>query len=364
MSEISSRNRLRVPKDGSNSLQVNTFAYDSRKRSNRGRGFAMLIIPVALLCCFFIPFNSIDLGSIEKKEKEYAHDLLLDDHKKDLESIEKKEKKYAYALLLDQKGLECPARIMSSRLKRLDPHSDIVVFVARPSPTSQLDVTINDATRIVHMKTASNLGRWQWKNTFLKFESARLHEYDAVMFLDMDNLVLQSPRYLFDVLMSTSSDVAVPEAYWLNNNFIMTGGPMIFRPSTTLDNRVSKVLDADKAMVTHDSEMDWFNEEFKQDAQVLDYMISDGIDNQGEEVQKLTYVLNDEFKNHDDLFKLGKMMGFQHPSQVLEKATMVHFIAKWKPYQNAIREIIESGDASKELKYLISLYDAEKMLVC
>ena len=358
MSEISLRKRL--PKDGSNSSKVSTFEYQSRKR-NRG-GFAMLIIPVALLCCFFIPFNSIDLGSIEKKEKKYAYDLLLDH--KDLESIEKKEKKYAYALLLDHKGLECPARIMSSRLKRLDPHSDIVVFVARPSPTSQLDVTIHAATRIVHMKTASNLGRWQWKNTFLKFESARLHEYDAVMFLDIDNLVLQSPRYLFDVLMSTSSDVAVPEAYWLDNNFIMTGGPMIFRPSTTLDNRVSKVLDADKAMVTHDSEMDWFNEEFKQDAQVLDYMISDGIDNQGEEVQKLTYVLNDEFKNHDDLFKLGKMMGFQHPSQVLEKATMVHFIATWKPYKNAIREIIKSGDASKELKYLISLYDAEKMLVC
>jgi hypothetical protein len=273
------------------------------------------------------------------------------------------QKKYAYALLLDNKELECPARILSSRLKRLDPQSDIVVFVVKPSPTSELDVTIPAATRIAHMKAASSLGKHQWKNTFLKFESARLEEYDAVMFLDLDNIVLQSPRYLFDVLMSTSKDVAAPVAYWLNHLFYTSGGPMIFRPSKTLSNRVGRVLDGKKTRVTHPGEMDWFNEEFK-DLHVLDYMISDGIDNKGEKVQKLTYVLNDEFKSHDKMFKLGAKLGFQHPSQVLEKATMVHFIASWKPYKNDIRNIIKSGKASKELKYLISVYDTEKMLVC
>lgn len=273
------------------------------------------------------------------------------------------EKKYAYALLLDTKELVCPARILASRLKRLDPQSDVVVFVVASSP-EVLNIDIPAATKILPIKPASNLGRWQWKNTFSKFQAGRLHEYDAVMFLDMDNIVLQSPRYLFD-LMSPLKDVAAPAAYWLDDQpYYMSGGPLIFRPSKALDNRLAKVLDAKGSSVTHDSEMNWFNEEFKEDLQVLDYMIPDGVNNKGEPVQKLTYVLNDEFKFPDKMFKLGEMMGFKHPSEVLEKSTMVHFIANWKPYKNDIRKKIENGDASNETKYLVALYDAEKMLVC
>ena len=275
------------------------------------------------------------------------------------------EKKYAYALLLDTKELECPARILASRLKRLDPHSDVVVF-AVASPPEELNIDIPAATKILPMKPSSSLGRWQWKNTFSKFQAGRLHEYDAVMFLDLDNIVLQSPRYLFD-LMSPTKDVAAPAAYWLaqpNKPYYMSGGPLIFRPSKALDNRLAKVLDGNGSSVTHDGEMNWFNEEFKEDLQVLDYMIPDGVNSKGETVQKLTYVLNDEFKYPDKMFTLGEMMGFKHPSQVLEKSTMVHFVASWKPYKNDIRKKIQKGEASNETKYLIALYDAEKLLVC
>ena len=139
---------------------------------------------------------------------------------------------------------------------------------------------------------------------------------------------------------------------------------MIFRPSATLDARLGKVLDGSDRKITHDSEMDWFNEEFGKDLQVLDYMIPDGFNNEGDPVQKLTYVLNDEFKYADKMFKLGDKLGFKHPSEVLEKSTMVHFIASWKPWKNEIRSKIQKGEGTKELKYLINLYDAESALVC
>lgn len=269
------------------------------------------------------------------------------------------EKKYAYTLLLDEKSLECPARIMASRLKRLDPDSDVVVFAVSHSG-KELNITIPAATKVIHKKPASSRGKWQWRSTFSKFESARLHEYDAVMFLDLDNVVLQSPRYLFDTV-SLASDVAAPAAYWLEQPYYMTGGPLIFRPSETLDKRIAKVMDANKVTTKYASEMDWFNEEFT-DLQILDYTIPRN--STGENVQKMPYVLSDEIRSADDVFKLGKMMGFKHPSQLLEKATMVHFIERWKPYKSIIRRVIKTGAATKELLHVIALYDAEKMLVC
>lgn len=277
-----------------------------------------------------------------------------------------KRKKFAYALLLDTVLLECPTRILASRLKRLDPHSDVVVFTTTRSPGTQPNIHIPAATKIIPVKPASSLGRWTWRNSFSKFQAGRLDDYDAVMFLDLDNFVLQSPRYLFD-LMSLSKDVAAPAAYWLGSEkepYYFSGGPMIFRPSKSLSDRLGKVLDGGDSRVTHDGDMNWFNEEFKDDLQVLDYMIPDGFDTNGKAVQKVTYALNDEFKSANELFKLGEMLNFKNPSEVLEKSTMVHFIASWKPWENPIREKVRTGEATKELKYLLALYDSEKSLVC
>ena len=139
---------------------------------------------------------------------------------------------------------------------------------------------------------------------------------------------------------------------------------MIFRPSKYLYDRLGKVLDGDDSRVTHDGDIDWFNEKFKDDLQVLDFMIPDGLDSKGEAVQKVTYALNDEFQSADKLFKLGELPGFKNSSGVLKKSTMVHFIASWKPWMSDIREKVKAGEATNEPKYLIALYDSEKLLAC
>ena len=213
---------------------------------------------------------------------------------------------------VDRPSLECPARVAVSMLRAADAsnNTDIVVLVPH-----SVRIRVPGAT-VRPVAVAAFKGHGSWENTFMKFRAVQLYEYDRVMFLDLDLLVLASPRYLFASAPATFT-VAAPRAYWLGQPFLVSGGPMVFRPSLGLYDRFKTVLDGPRSSRQYPGEMDWFNEVFKDDAVALD-----GIET----------MLSGEFVPTDRVYAWwGKRM-WVNASTTLRRATFLHFIATWKPW--------------------------------
>lgn len=244
-----------------------------------------------------------------------------------------KEKMYAYVALVDRRALECPARVITHLLKGVDPATDVVVLTP-----PKLRIHVPQAI-VRNVPLASYKGTGGYLNTFMKFRAATLTEYDKVMFLDLDVIPWRSPQHLF---VHTSKIVAAPAAYWLRQPFLSSGGPVVFRPAALLP-RVRHVLDGPRQQ-RYPSEMDWFNDAFRSDAETLDGFYT---------------LLNGEFVAHDRIFGYWGRQKNKSASRVLDEATFVHCIAGWKPWLSRTRL-----RPSAEMRRIYDKWNDAQMRVC
>jgi len=159
----------------------------------------------------------------------------------------------------------------------------------------------------------ATLGQHQWRCTFAKLYAARLTSYERVIVLDSDVLVLENLDHLFNV--DPGDSLAAPPAYWLQQPFFTSGGPLIVNTGAT---KFADVLD-NELSVAVGGEMDYINSRYS----------------------KTIVPLHESYTT---------LIGQWHPPDAIFKRItgrpmMVHFVASWKPPLSAkqVRSLTRVG---------------------
>lgn len=234
-------------------------------------------------------------------------------------------KDFAYVFLLTSKSYETMTRKAIASLRRYDRFTPIVLMVH--NRIGSVDIQTHNL-ELYPIRTLKNAGRYQWRDTFAKFEIAALTQYDRVMFFDSDVMFCNSPQRYFYV--NPESELMAPYAYWFGSNLhpvFTSGGPFVANPSETLFYEARN----EQLGKTYDGEMDYVNEVLYNEIAPLD--------NQ-------SFVLVGEFYPNDAVYSVyGEKKWYEH--------TMIHFVADWKPpmaearlrtMPNSIQEIYKQWD--------------------
>jgi len=173
--------------------------------------------------------------------------------------------------------------------------------------------------RLIKVPEPSARGQHQWVSSFLKLRIAELFDYDRVVYFDVDTYPLGNMDYLFD-LADFPVEIAAPRAYWLKQPFVQSGGPMVVDPRNNFfDKHFKGVLDGRGGRWGgYASEMDWVNEAFRDSIVML---------------PGFNALLVGEWCNTDGIYRYWQKYFDKSSSWVMEHASLVHFIAEWKPWK-------------------------------
>mmetsp|Transcript_29866 Transcript_29866/g.64635 ORF Transcript_29866/g.64635 Transcript_29866/m.64635 type:complete len:428 (+) Transcript_29866:66-1349(+) len=182
--------------------------------------------------------------------------------------------------------------------------------------------------RLIKVEQPKTLGRDQWVESFTKLRAAQLYDYDRLIYFDVDTFPLGRLDDLFE-LGNFPIEVAAPRAYWLPQPFVQSGGPMVIDPRSNFFDKHFRSILEDPGSLSQTGhrrarpagrfagEMDWVNQEFRDTVTMLpgfhalligEWCASDGI-----------------YRHWQKEFDKSSAWVFQH-------ATLVHFIANWKPW--------------------------------
>ncbi|KAM5345885.1 hypothetical protein ACJ41O_011746 [Fusarium nematophilum] len=166
-----------------------------------------------------------------------------------------------------------------------------------------------------------------WADSFTKLLAFNQTQYDRVLSLDSDGMVLQPMDELFQL---PASPVAMPRAYWLFNEDpprkILSSQVMVVQPSEV---EFQRVLDKMDSIDPNDYDMEVVNDLYLDSALVLPHRPYD--------------MLTAEFRKTDHAAYLGSDREEWDPRAVLREAKFVHF-SDWpvpKPW-------IEDAEARRE----------------
>ncbi|KAI5302606.1 N-acetylglucosaminyltransferase [Ascosphaera pollenicola] len=145
-----------------------------------------------------------------------------------------------------------------------------------------------------------------WGNSFTKLLVFNQTQYDRVLSLDSDAVVLQPLDELF---LLPSVPVAMPRAYWLDpEKRILGSHVLLVEPSASEFKRVSKAMNKAKA---NEYDMDVLNNIYRDSAMVLPH--------------RQYSLLTGEFRSTDHAAFLGSNDEEFDPDAVMKRAKYIHF---------------------------------------
>jgi hypothetical protein len=181
-----------------------------------------------------------------------------------------------------------------------------------------------------------------WVHTYSKFWIAQYDEYDAIVFVDSDVLLLRGVEDLIDVALALpEGSIVTPQAYWYRQQPTVTTGTFVIRPSRTQGavRRLHALLDANSTEEAIGlGEMDWFNH----------HLVPDNVTM----VSGFYTLLTGEFYPNDGAYGYWAKQRNQTPAEVLQSAPLVHFVSRWKPWKKGIK--MAKKNTTQEL---IDIYD-------
>ena len=202
-------------------------------------------------------------------------------------------------------------------------------------PNTDLAVIYNDEVpgkerfekrgiKLIKVEEAAAKGTYQWKESFLKLRAAQLFNYDRVIYFDADAFPLGSIDNLFDIA-KFQVEIAAPRAYWLEQPFVQSGGPMVIDPNKVFYKK-DFLQPMQNAVGQVGGEMDWVNTHFRDTVDILDGFYA---------------LLIGEWCGGDTIYQHWQHYFEKSPEWVMEKAVMVHFIADWKPWSLTSPSLLE-----------------------
>ena len=234
--------------------------------------------------------------------------------------------------------LMCPLKVVLASLWATSPDPAIDTVLMHVGDAAHMRASFEERVLFHECKHPMTRGLHQWEESYAKLCFSTLMQYERIVYLEADMLVLKNLDHLFD-MHAYPVPISCTRAYWLDTPAMQTGGPVVADPRPFFYERhFTKVLDESHALQLT-SEMDWVNAEFGSMAPLMHGFYA---------------LLVSEFIVGD---KVGGYWGRHFnatPAEVLGNAHIVHFIAEHKPWR------IERGHISE--RYAVSTPELHSVL--
>lgn len=233
--------------------------------------------------------------------------------------------RYVWYLADSDPDIACAILVAASAVSQhgIRSNTDLVVIYNQDVPGKERFTKFD--IKLLQVKEAASKGSWQWAESFLKLRVAELFQYHRILYFDSDAFPLGSLENLFNIAQFPV-ELAAPRAYWLDQPFVQSGGPMIIDPRKVFYHRdFSEPVET--SLENFGSEMDWVNGQFYDKVDMLDGFYA---------------LLIGEWCESDDVYQHWQKHFGKGPEWLLKKAAIVHFIANWKPWRISSPERLES----------------------
>lgn len=255
---------------------------------------------------------------------------------------------YVWYLADSDSNVACAILVAASAVSKHQHrhNADLVVVYNQDVPEKPRFAKLG--IKLIHVKEAMSKGSWQWGESFLKLRVAELFQYNRVIYFDADAFPLGSLENLFDIA-KFPVEIAAPRAYWLDQPYVQSGGPMVIDPRKVFYQK--DFFDPMNASVGQiGSEMDWVNLHFRDRVDMLDGFYA---------------LLIGEWCASDGMYQYWQKEFGKGPEWIMEKAAMVHFIADWKPWDLTVEGLKDKcPDSQPQLLQLFQKWWDAKADVC
>lgn len=130
--------------------------------------------------------------------------------------------RYAYLFFATSKNHACAVRSMIHQIKYLGTREADFVVISEEDTFFEKDVIVVGMDKDI---ISSNVG--YYKYSFQKFQAFKMTQYDRIIWLDADSLIMRPIDHLFDL---PAVSVAAPVANW-ENEMCVTSALMVITPS-------------------------------------------------------------------------------------------------------------------------------------
>jgi alpha-N-acetylglucosamine transferase len=168
-------------------------------------------------------------------------------------------KKYAYVCVLSTDNYLDGALILNENLRELNSKYELLCVVNDRLSEESINTLHRFGIKTKNTRAIkTNMGIGRWNYTFDKLNIFSLVEYDKIVFLDLDLLILKNIDHLFD-WDSIAAGLDMP---WHDDEF--NSGVMVIEPNMDLYNDMIEKLYATKYNYTGDQDFlnDYFGKNF------------------------------------------------------------------------------------------------------
>ncbi len=168
-------------------------------------------------------------------------------------------KKYAYVCVLSTDNYLDGALILNENLRELNSKYELLCVVNDRLSEESINTLHRFGIKTKNTRAIkTNMGIGRWNYTFDKLNIFSLVEYDKIVFLDLDLLILKNIDHLFD-WDSIAAGLDMP---WHDDEF--NSGVMVIEPNMDLYNDMIEKLYATKYNYTDDQDLlnDYFVKNF------------------------------------------------------------------------------------------------------
>jgi alpha-N-acetylglucosamine transferase len=218
---------------------------------------------------------------------------------------------YAYVFYASSPEYACSALVNIHRLKALGVDDSIDFVVIYPKGTLEA-VVLNRIEKLGAVPLqVEDMPRAQGHNGYYHYANVKLrvfqlYQYQRIIFLDSDTIILKSLDHLF--LLPRGIGLAAPRVYWIKDQEF-TSTMLVIEPSEELWQKIDKEL--------HPVKPDHFDMDILNDALGRDCLI----------LPNIYGLLNSHWENKNDL-NMGNL------DVLKEKAYLAHFTAVGKPWSH------------------------------
>ncbi|KAJ9416959.1 nucleotide-diphospho-sugar transferase [Fusarium oxysporum] len=235
--------------------------------------------------------------------------------------------RFAYTQYVTNSEYLCNSLMFFEALKRYGSRPDRVMMV----PESMLEpemVNSSDAyllnkardeynVKLVPITIQTNwAGDATWADSYTKLLAFNQTKYNRVLSIDSDSLLLQAMDELFFL---PDAPVAMPRAYWISPEKILSSQLMLIQPSET---EFSRIMERVQSVKSGEYDMEIVNQLYGDSALIFPHRRYD--------------LLSGEFRNDKHAHYLGSELETWDPAAAYSEAKLIHFSdwplpKPWKP---------------------------------
>ncbi|KAF5604074.1 GNT1 alphan-acetylglucosamine transferase [Fusarium pseudocircinatum] len=239
--------------------------------------------------------------------------------------------RFAYTQYVTNSEYLCNSLMFFEALQRFGSQADRVMMV----PASMLEPEMegsNDAYLINKARYEYNVGiapitvqtHWAgeatWADSYTKLLAFNQTQYDRVLSIDSDSVLL---HHMDELFFLPTAPVAMPRAYWISPEKILSSHLMLIQPS---EKELFRIMERVESVKPGEYDMEIVNQLYGDSALVFPH--------------RRYALLSGEFRNEEHAHYIGSELETWDPAAVYSEAKLIHF-SDWplpKPWKLMLEE--------------------------